>query len=308
MVRALLRAAGDPALREPRRRPLRPPPRHPLRDARHRRDLGRGGGALDGGDGPRRPDHRADLRHGHGLPVRRADAGHPRPRLLPGRHLPHRPLAARRRGLHRPARGRGRHRLLRHPVHPGHRRAGGARHGVPAHAQLQHPRAQQADGRGLREPLEVRLPRAAAEGAHHAERHPLPPQRQVRDRGGRGGAAARVRDALAGRRPRLHGRLLGPGAQRRFQPHGGGVRAREDPLHRAPIPPRPRSWCRPPIRSAPSASAWTATTTTPSTATTSRWWTSARRRSTRSRRPASAPPTAPSTRWTASSSPPASTR
>ncbi|CAA9225702.1 MAG: hypothetical protein AVDCRST_MAG04-853 [uncultured Acetobacteraceae bacterium] len=232
LVGTLLGAAGDPALREPRRRPLRPPPRHTLRDPRRRRDLGRGGGAVDGGDGSRRPDHGALLRHGDGVPFGRAAAGHPRPLLLRWRHVPHGPLAARGRGLHRPPRRRDRHRLLRHPGDPGHRRAGGTRHGVPAHAQLQHPLAQQADGRGLRGPLEVGLQGAAAEGARDAERHPLRPEPEVRDGGGGGRAAAGVRGALAGRRHRLHGRLLGPRHQRRVQPHGGGVRARPDPLHR----------------------------------------------------------------------------
>ena len=54
--------------------------------------------------------------------------------------LPHRPLAARGRRLHRPAGRRHRHRLVGHPVDPADRRAGRAAHRVPAHAELHHAR------------------------------------------------------------------------------------------------------------------------------------------------------------------------
>ena len=50
----------------------------------------------------------------------------PGPRELRGQVVPHRQVAARGRRLHRPARRRHRHRLLRHPVDPAHREAGRA--------------------------------------------------------------------------------------------------------------------------------------------------------------------------------------
>ena len=59
-----------------------------------------------------------------------------------GPDVPHRPLAARGRRLHRPARRRHRHRIVGHPVDPGHRRAGRPTDGVPAHTELQHARRQ----------------------------------------------------------------------------------------------------------------------------------------------------------------------
>ena len=55
LERTLLRPAGNPALRQPRCRPLRPPARHPLRYARHRRRPATKRRSLDRGDGPRRP-------------------------------------------------------------------------------------------------------------------------------------------------------------------------------------------------------------------------------------------------------------
>ena len=57
-----------------------------------------------------------------------------------GRVVPHGRLAARGRRLHRPARRRDRHRLVRHPVDPDHRAAGRAPHRLPAHAELQRAR------------------------------------------------------------------------------------------------------------------------------------------------------------------------
>ena len=53
-TRAVRRPAGDPALHQPRRRPLRPAARHPARDARDRGGLRRGDGPLGGRDRPRR--------------------------------------------------------------------------------------------------------------------------------------------------------------------------------------------------------------------------------------------------------------
>ena len=74
----------------------------------------------------------------------------PRARELSRQDVSHRPLAARGRRLHRPARRRHRHRLLGHPVDPDHRRAGRAPDRLPAHAELQRPRAQRAARPGVR--------------------------------------------------------------------------------------------------------------------------------------------------------------
>ena len=76
-----------------------------------------------------------------------------RRRGLQGRGLLHRPLAARGRRLHRQAGRRHRHRLVGHPVDPDDRRAGGAAHRVPAHAELSRcPRTTARSPRGARRP------------------------------------------------------------------------------------------------------------------------------------------------------------
>ena len=73
-TRALRRAAGDPALPQPRRRPLRPAPRHPVQHARHRRALRRGGEPLDrSSTDTGRARLRAVLHHGDRLPLGAAD-------------------------------------------------------------------------------------------------------------------------------------------------------------------------------------------------------------------------------------------
>ena len=73
MERQVPRAAGDPALPQPRRRPLRPPPQHQVRDPGDGGPLGRGDEPLDGRDRPGRRRSRAQLpRHRHRLPVERA--------------------------------------------------------------------------------------------------------------------------------------------------------------------------------------------------------------------------------------------
>ena len=64
------------------------------------------------------PDHRGRL------PVHGQCAEHSRPEGFQGRLVPHRPVAARRRGFHRQARRHDRHRLHRHPGRTGDRRAG----------------------------------------------------------------------------------------------------------------------------------------------------------------------------------------
>ena len=81
---------------EPRRRPLRPAPRHRARHARDVRALRRERRALDGRDRARRARLGALLHHGDGLPLVDEHAAVPRPRVASrARSLPHRPLAAR---------------------------------------------------------------------------------------------------------------------------------------------------------------------------------------------------------------------
>ena len=78
-----------------------------------------------------------------------------------------------RRRFYRAARRRDRHRLLGDPVDPGNRPSGGVAHGVPAHRQLHHPRAQRAALGGVRRGREGGLPRTArprplaADGLRH---------------------------------------------------------------------------------------------------------------------------------------------
>ena len=85
------RRAGLPRTR---RRSVRPPPRHPVRDLGGRRPLRRSGAALDGRDQHRCARLRPvpDLRGGR--PLDREPARHPGHPRLRGRVLPHRPLAA----------------------------------------------------------------------------------------------------------------------------------------------------------------------------------------------------------------------
>ena len=125
------------ALRAARREEVRPAPRHPVRDPRQLRTLGRGRDALDDRDRARRPLYRAVLHHGHRLPVGAAHARARRPRGLRGPLVPHRSVATRGRRLQRSAGRRDRHRLLRHPVDPADREPGRLCNRLPAHRQLQ---------------------------------------------------------------------------------------------------------------------------------------------------------------------------
>ena len=84
------------------------------------------------------------LRDGDGLLVDSEAAGARRCRGVRGRDVPHGPVATRRGRLRRQAGGRDRHRVVRDPVDPADREAGRAPHGLPAHAELQHPCSQRA--------------------------------------------------------------------------------------------------------------------------------------------------------------------
>ena len=205
-TRAVRRPARDPALHQPRRRPLRPAPRHPARDPGDRGALRRGGEPLD------------DRRPTAATACRRASASwRPaacRPRRIPtsrvwrrfaGTTLSHRPLAARRASTS-PASASA-------SSAPAPRRSSRSRSSpeqaappdrVPAHAELQRARAQRAARPGVRAPGEGRLRRVPAAGARVARRlRRSTSTSQSALAVSAGGAAARVRDALAARRPRL---------------------------------------------------------------------------------------------------------
>ena len=127
MDRALRRPAGDPALPRPRRRPLRPAPRHHASNTRvgrrgSTRTTAAGRSTTDAGERDRRARFCVMATGCLSVPKRARLPGSTR---FAGDVVPHRPLAARGRRLHRQARRRHRHRLVGHPVDPGDRRAGG---------------------------------------------------------------------------------------------------------------------------------------------------------------------------------------
>ena len=310
MERQVPGAAGDPALPQPRRRPLRPPPQHPVQDPGDRRPLRRGDQPLGRRDRPGRPRSTAQVpHHRHRLPVLRPDPEHPRPRDLPGRVVPHRRLAPRGRRLHRQAGRRDRHRLQRGAVDPGDRQAGRPPLRLPAHAAVHHPGPPRHGRQGVpRRASRRTTTRSTRRRAASLGGMPVRPDRAVGPGGERRGAPSRLRGGVEGGRLQVPPRLL-LRHQRRSpgQRHRVGVHPREDPRDRERPRGRREARSRRPSVHARSAPSSTRTTSTPTTATTSPSSTSAMRRSRRSPRPASAPRTA-STSSTSSSSPPASTR
>ncbi len=246
MVGALRRPARDPALSRARRRPLRPAPRPAARHARRRGRVRRVSGALVGRLRRRRavlcdvPDH------GDGMPLGAAHPRHPGARALRGRGASHRPLAARRRRRRGQARRRDRHGLVRGAGHPGDRRAGRARDGVPADGQLQRARLERAARGRCDRAAQGPLRRAAPPGAHHDRRQPV--ERALAERLGRDarGARGRVRGALCRRRVLPPLGLPRPLRGSRGQRAARGVPAPQDPRararsrgRRAPVPLRP---------------------------------------------------------------------
>ena len=136
LVGALRRPARDPALSQPRRRQVRPAPRHPVPQPRHRRPLAgrRPHLGRDAGGRQQPPRPLPDHRH---RPALGADhAAHRGRRQLQGPVLPHRALAARAGQLRGQARRRHRHRRHRRADHRGSRQDRRPPHRVPAHAQL----------------------------------------------------------------------------------------------------------------------------------------------------------------------------
>ena len=119
MERGFRRAARNPALRQPRRRPAGPAARHAVRDTGHGGGVQRGDTPLDGADGSRGRGVGAVLRDGDGVLVGGQDAGFAGVGQLQGQDLPHRALAARTGRFHRPE--------GRRWSAPGHRRSSRSR-------------------------------------------------------------------------------------------------------------------------------------------------------------------------------------
>ena len=303
--RALRGAARDPALRQPRRRPLRPAPGHPARHPGEAADFDEAAGRWRIGTADGAEVGATLLHHGDRLPVGAQPAAASRASSGSGADLPHRRLAAGGRRLHGPA-GRGdRHRLVGGAVDPADRRAG--RHlfvfqrtpnyVVPARNAPLDPVVQ----------ARVKADYAA-----------------LRRRPSRGGPASSTRSTRC--RPRRRARRSASASTRRAGTRAGSASSARSSTSwstAGATTPRPsssaprsgpscatRRWRRRSRRrasSAASACASTPATTRPSTARTSRWSTSAARRSRRSPSRASGPAagTTRSTRWC---SRPASTR
>ena len=226
MVGALRDPARDPAVREPRRRPIRPTPRHPVRDPRDYGDVGRARAAVGHRHRPGRPGVGAVLHHGDGLPVGREATRDRRHRHLRRRDLPHRPVAARGSRLRRSARRRHRDGVVGDPVHPGHRPRGRARHGVPAHTEL-HDAGQERPAR----PGGDQSAQGACSGAppgdarvagrrHRADTRGLGAPRRRRSAGGAVRESVGVGDAV-----RDGCRVQRPLGRPRRQRHRGRIRA-----------------------------------------------------------------------------------
>ena len=226
--------ARDPRVRQPRRRPVLAPRRHRLRHGGAVGHLRRGRRPLDG-EGRRSERHpRGDLAvrgDGHGLPVVGEHPGLPRARLVRGRDLPHRTLAAAGRRLHRQA-GRGdRHGLVRRAVDPDHRRAGRPADRLPAHRGVRRAGCERAArpvrGAGGQGALH-RVPRSQ-QPAGPRVRLPHAGQRADGGRGHRRGAAGRVRASLAPGRPHVPRRVRRPPHRPGVQRSVRRVRAVQDP-------------------------------------------------------------------------------
>ena len=263
-------------LRAPRRRPLRPAPRHPVRDPRDRAAFRRSGRVLANPHRSRRCRARAVLRDGDRVSVDREAARTAGIAGVSRRHLPHRRVAARGGGFYRADGWRDRHRILGDPGDPDDRAAGGAAVRVPAHRAVQHTRLEPADDAGVRARVEVglRRPPAPRDGVAHG--HSFRAEQQVR----------------RWRRPRRSG---SPNTKRAGRPAASRswLRSTTSFWTRRPTTPPPnscaqksaRSCATPrsptahaegPSRSAPSGSASIPAISTPTTAPTSRWSTCSR--------------------------------
>ena len=106
--------------------------------------------------------------------------------------LSHRRMAARGRRLHRPARRRHRHRLVRDPVDTDHRAAGLAAHRVPAHRDLVGAGVERGAVGRLSEGSQGALSGTAREGARTSDRVLFPVQYAAGAAGQRGGARGTI--------------------------------------------------------------------------------------------------------------------
>ncbi len=159
-------------IRAARRRPVRSPARYPVRYPRRVRGLRRGRQCVVGHDIGWQDTCGEICGARHRLSVQRADAGLQGFERFQGRRLSHRSLAASSRRLHWQARRRDRHRLVRDPVDSGHRREGEAGHGISAHCEFQHSRAQRSVDAGGAPVVPRGLSGNPAQGARgDAQRH-----------------------------------------------------------------------------------------------------------------------------------------
>ena len=155
------------------------------------------------------------------------------PRRLPGRVVPHRPVAGDARRLRGQARRRDRHRVERRAADPVHRGRGRLAHRVPAHRQLVHAAQQRADHRRGAGAAAGRLRSDPRDVEHVAERLPAPRARPGDLRRLARGAAGVLREDVE--QPRLleaHQPLHRPAVRPRGERRVVRVHRREDPRHR----------------------------------------------------------------------------
>ena len=197
MAGALRHAAGDPALHQSCRRPLRFAARRPVQHARALGRLQQQDQPVDGEDRQGRYCHVALRDHGDGQSVDAAHAELPGSRELQGQMVPHGPVAQGRRRFHGPARRHHRHGLVRRAVDPAHRQPSQAPACLPAHGEFQPARAQRAARRGQGAQAQGRVSRAPPRRLRHAVRHRrLPAALQIRARGQRGGTPPDLRGEM----------------------------------------------------------------------------------------------------------------
>ncbi len=258
--------------------------RHPARS----RPVGRRRPPLAAADLGRGSDHCASPGDGHRLPVGPEGDRHRRHGPIRRRGLLHQPMAARGGRRQRQAGGGDRHRLVRDPVDPSPRRAGGAADRVPANPELLDPGEQRTDsGRpassdrrrppGLSRVGALVRRRCADRSAARPARCASPTRNDVRRTRWPGSAGGIIEflncfyDHLAHPRPTT------------CSPSSSATRSAQPSATRR----RPRRCARRRSRSGPSGCASTPATTRPSTGRTFGWSTSVGIRSRRSPRPGS---------------------
>ena len=227
-------------------------------------------------DRPRRHGHRRSSASWRPAACRRPSCRSSRASTVPRASVPHRPLAARGRRLHRQAGRRDRHRLVGDPVDPDDRRAGRAprpsssARRTSASRRATHrwtPRYERRDeGRLRRAPRRRRSSRAPASlcAAERSRRCEVDRRR----------SAQRVRGALGARRHRLHARPSTTCSSNKEANDTAAEFVRDKIREIVRDPEVAETLCPALPDRHQAASASTPTTTRPSTATTSRWSTS----------------------------------